>query len=73
MNPEHGTNARYQQHYREGENACEPCRKARRSYYKDKTYWADYLAAYRELRQMYPGDFLRILYDIRSSRDADSE
>lgn len=74
---EHGTNARYQKHYRDGEEACDPCKAARRERSRlrppptpeqrarKSRLERQYYAAMTELRRRYPGEYLRILNEIQ--------
>lgn len=78
---EHGTIARYQKHYRDGESACDACKVAAYAYKREHERWSPErlasmraharrrYAAVKALIAMHPGDFQRLLTQQRKADD----
>lgn len=75
----HGTPTRAQQHRADGESlakdggVCEPCRLAWNEYAKHHRSKSNDLdrKAMRILRDRHPGEYARILYQLKEAHDAD--
>ena len=80
---EHGTNARWQQHYRNHEEPCEPCKQARLEHARSqpkptpaqmerkRQHERNYRTALMELRRRHLSEYLTILYELKEAHDAD--